>query len=218
LAGEMIARGGGNRMGLVVFAGDAYVQSPLTTDRRVLAELLGGVGAHMLDQGAGGGTAIGDALLVAAQRLAAAKVEGRDQAVVLITDGESNLGFDPVAAARHLAAAGVRVHAIGVGGTEPVEVWFEGERVGGEDAYLSVLDDRQLPAIAAAAGGRFFRATDVGALEAVFDELSRLESAPLDVRTVEVPRSWGPALAKAVLSLFAAHLFLAGMAARRPYR
>ncbi len=218
LAGELIARGGGNRFGLVVFAGDAYVQSPLTTDRRVLRALLDDVGADMLNQGTSGGTAVGDALLVAAERLAATRVEGRGQAAVLITDGESNLGVDPLLAARHLAASGVRLHAIGVGGTEPVEVYYEGGRVGGHDAYLTVLDDRQLRTVAEAAGGRFFRATDVGALEAVFDELSRLESAPLEVRRVEVPRSYAPAMAQTALSLFAAHLFLAGMLARRPYR
>lgn len=219
LTAGFLARAGGNRLGLVVFAGDAYVQSPLTTDRRVLEELLSGVGVHLLNQGASGGTAIGDALLVAAERLAAAKVEGRDQAVVLITDGESNLGFDPVLAARHLAEGGVRLYAIGIGGTEPVEVFFEGERVGTEDApYLAVLDDNQLREMTDAAGGRFFRATDVGALEAVFDELSRLESAPLEVRNVEVRRSWAPVVSLVVLSLFAAHLVLGGVVTRRPYR
>lgn len=219
LTADFIARAGGNRVGLVVFAGDAYLQSPMTTDRRVLDDLLSGVGVHLLDQGASGGTAIGDALLVAAGRLAAARIEGRDQAAVLITDGESNLGIDPVLAARHLAREGVRLYAIGIGGTEPVEVYFEGERIGDEDGpYLTVLDDRQLRAIADAADGRFFRATDVGTLEAVFDELSRLERAPLEVRTVETRSSDVPLVAVLVLSLFAAHLLLGGVVTRRPYR
>lgn len=219
LAERFVARSGGNRLGLVVFAGDAYVQSPLTTDRRVMEELLGSVGVHLLNQGASGGTALGDALLVAGDRLAASRQEGRDQAVVLITDGESNLGIDPVLAARHLAEQEVRLYAIGIGGTRPVEVFFEGHRLGNpDDPYLAVLDVAELRRVTEAADGRFFRATDVGALEAVFDELSRLESAPLEVRTVEIRHGHTRWLALAALLLFAAHLALGGVAARRPFR
>jgi len=218
LAGDLVDRGGGNRFGLVVFAGDAYVQSPMTTDTHVLRSLLDGVGAHMLNQGVGGGTAIGDALLVAADRLAAARVPGRDQAVVLITDGESNVGADPVAMARHLGEQGVRFHALGLGGTEPVAVTFEGEPVGPDGAYLAVLDAAELEAMASAAGGRFHRVIDATVLETVFDELSRLESAPLTVRRLDFPRSHVPMLALALLLLFAGHLTLAGVVARRPYR
>lgn len=218
IARDFIARSGGNRLGLVVFAKDAFVQTPLTTDHAVMLELLEGVTVYAIDQAKSGGTAIGDALLVAAERLQRSKVEGRDQALVLITDGESNLGIDPVLAARYLAEQGARFYAIGVGGTEPVEVFFEGERVGGDDPYLAVLDDSQLRAMAQAAGGRFFRATDVGALEEIFAELSRLESAPLETRTLETRESFTAGVALGVLSLFTAHLLLGGVLARRPYR
>ena len=147
-----------------------------------------------------------------------AKVEGRDQAVVLITDGESNLGADPELAARYLRQLDVRLYAIGVGGEEPVEVVFEGRRVGGDTPYLAYLDDTQLRAVAAAADGRFYRAADVGALEDVFAELSRLESAPLELRTVELRESRASYLALAALPLFAAVLVLGGVVARRPLR
>jgi Ca-activated chloride channel family protein len=218
LARDFITRSGGNRVGIVAFARDAVVQSPLTRDHAVLLQLLDGATVYLLDPGLSGGTAVGDALLVAAERLRGSRLEGRDQAVVLITDGESNEGLDPVLAARYLAADGVRLYAIGVGGTEPVEVSFEGERVGSDDQpYLAALDDRQLRAVTEAAGGRFFRATDVDALEQIFAELSRLESAPLVARPLELRRSWVAAVALGVLSLFAAHLSLS-LAVRRPYR
>lgn len=218
LARDFVTRSGGNRVGIVAFARDAVVQSPLTTDHRVLLQLLDGATVYLLDPGRSGGTAIGDALLVAAERLRRSRQAGRGQAVVLITDGESNLGLDPLLAARYLAADGVRLYAVGVGGEEPVEVFFEGERVGDEDApYLAALDDRQLRALTDAAGGRFFRATDVDALEQIFAELSRLESAPLEVRPLELRYGHADLFALAVLSLFAAHLSLS-LAVRRPYR
>jgi Ca-activated chloride channel family protein len=218
VAGDFIARAGGHRIGILVFAGDVYVQTPLTTDHRSLLELLDGVSVYTLAQSASGGTAVGDALLVAGRRLAASRVEGRDQAVILITDGQSNLGLEPELAARWVAQQGIRLDAIGVGGTEPVEVVFEGERVGGENAYLAVLDDAQLQAMTRAAGGRWWRATDAGALEEIFAELSRLQSAPLERRTAVTRRSYANLLAVAAMVLFAAHLGLAGRVLRRPLR
>jgi Ca-activated chloride channel family protein len=219
LAGDFVGRAGGNRLALVVFAGDSYVQSPLTTDHGALAELLDGVTAYTLNPSKSAGTAIGDALLVAGERLAAGRIEGREQAVVLITDGESNTGVEPLLAARYLAASAVRLYAIGIGGTEPVQVRFEGEPVGGgESPYLAALDSAQLEAVAEAAGGRFFRATDAGALEAVLAEISRLESAPLEQRTLAVRSGFARWLALAALPLYSAYLLLAAFVLRRPLR
>lgn len=218
IARDFVRRSGAHRVGVLIFAKDVYVQTPMTTDHPILLSLLDGVTVHTLDQVKSGGTAVGDALLVAAERLQSGRIEGRDQAVVLITDGESNLGFDPVLAARYLRESDVRLYAIGVGGEEPVEVYFEDKRVGGDDPYLAYLDDAELRAVAAAAGGRFYRATDVGALEDVFAELSRLESAPLEVRTVELRHFHTSYLALAALPLFAAVLALGGVVARRPLR
>lgn len=218
IARDFVRRSGGHRIGVLIFARDVYVQTPLTTDHRILLPLLDGASVYALDQDKSGGTAVGDALLVAAERLEKAKVEGRDQAVVLITDGESNLGADPVLSARYLRRLGVRLYAIGIGGEEPVEVFFEGRRVGGDTPYLASLDDTQLRAVTAAADGRFYRAADVGALEEVFAELSRLESAPLEVRTVELREGRASYLALAALPLFAAVLVLGGVVARRPLR
>jgi Ca-activated chloride channel family protein len=218
IARDFIARSGSNRLGVLVFAKDVFVQTPLTTDHGILTELLESVTVYLIDQAKSGGTAVGDAILVAAERLAKAKVEGRDQALVLITDGESNVGIEPELAARYAASSGVRLYAIGIGGEKPVEVFFEGERVGGDDPYLAYLDDRELKAVAAAAGGRYFRAADVGALEQVFAQLSRLESAPLEVRTVEIRHFQTSSLALAAFPLFAACLVLGGAVLRRPFR
>ncbi len=215
-ARAFISRSGGHRLGLVIFANDVYVQSPFTTDQKVLLELLDHVSVYNLNQSKSGGTAIGDALLVAVEELDSVAIDGRDQALVLITDGESNNGIDPVLAARHAASQGIRVYAIGIGGEEPVRVSFEGRPVGGDQPYLAVLDDRQLRALTEAASGVFYRATDVGVLGDIFARLSRLESSPLEVRTVAVRHFYTHALAIIALAFFIAFLVLAGLVARRP--
>ena len=217
IAREFLDRSGGHRVAVVIFAGDAYVQSPLTTDRPALFELLDGVTGHALNQNKSGGTALGDALLVAAERLDSQRVEGRDQAIVAITDGASNQGIEPELAVDHLRGLGIRFYAIGVGGEEPVEVVFEGRRVGGDTPYLAALDDSQLRALTTRAGGRYDRATDVSALENLFAELSRLESAPLAIREQVRERRFTPELAVAAWLAFLGHL-IASSLARRPLR
>jgi Ca-activated chloride channel family protein len=210
-----LAKGGSNRLGLVIFARDAYVQSPLTTDHRALRSLLDGVTVEVLDQVRSGGTAIGDALVLAIDQLQRSRVEGRGQALVLITDGASNLGLDPVLAARYAAHHGVRFHAIGIGGEEPVRVTYRGRPVGGDSPYLAVLDTAQLEAMAAAAKGTFYRAVDGTALEQIFDQLSRLERAPLENQKIELRRSLVPQLAGLALALFVLLLGLESLT-RRP--
>lgn len=218
IARDLIATGGGNRMGLVVFAGDAYVQTPLVTDRQSLLELLDGVTVHALSQRESSGTAIGDALLVAGERLIKSRLPDRDQSLILITDGESNDGIEPTLAARWVAEQEIRLYAIGIGGTEPVEVFFEGRPVGGEDRYLAVLDDAELRRVADASGGVFYRATDTGTLESIFDDLSRLEHGPLERRIAIERAGFSSILAVVLLGLLSLFLAIEGIWLRRPYR
>ena len=214
IAREFIQRSGSTRIGLVIFAKDTYVQSPLTTDHGVLLPLLEATTVHTLDQARSGGTAIGDALLGSADMLQRARIEGRDQALILITDGESNAGIETDLAARYVRELDIRLYAIGIGGEEPVEVEFEGTTLD----YLAVLDDSQLRTIAELSNGRYYRASEVDALEEVFAELSRLEATPLEVRLVDIRRYLTDAVALGLLPLFAAALFLGGVRLRRPLR
>ncbi|MEM7048174.1 MAG: VWA domain-containing protein [Acidobacteriota bacterium] len=218
VAADFVARSGEHRIGVVVFAKDALVQTPLTTDHGSLLSLLEAVTVYVLDQEKSGGTALGDALLVAAEGLEAARIDGRDQAVVLITDGESNAGIDPLLAARYLESREIRLYAIGIGGTEPVQVMFKGAPVGGDNPYLASLDDAQLRALVADGRGRYFRALDGSALEQIFQELSRLESAPLELRRVEIRHPWTTPFAATCGALFLCHLLMRGLWLRRPYR
>lgn len=218
LARQFILQSGGHRMGIVVFAGDAYVQSPPTTQRQAVLQLLEGVTVEAISTTQSGGTAIGDALLVASDMLQKVRVEGRDQALILMTDGESNAGSDPLLAARYARSLELRTYILGIGSEQPVPVMRHGAPLGGDTPYMAFLDDAQLKAIAEAAGGRYDRATDVGSLERLLGELARLESAPLAPREVEIRRSFLPWLAALVLPLFLLFVATDGWWIRRPLR
>jgi len=219
IARRFVQESGPNRFALLIFAGDVFVQSPMTTDRRAVLELIDGMSFQSISHGTeeiggSGGTAIGDALLAAAERLHAVRVEGRDQALILLTDGDNTQGVDPELAARWVAEQDVSVSIIGIGRDEPVKVIIEGN----DEPYMATLDTEALAAIAEATGGRFYRATDAGALAEVFSELARLESAPLESRQVEIRRPWTSGVALAALLLYGVYLFLAGFVVRRPLR
>ncbi len=218
LARQFIFQSGQHRLGIVVFAGDTYVQAPPSLQRDAVLELLEGVTVEAISTTKSGGTAIGDALLVASEVLRKVKVEGRDQALILMTDGESNAGSDPLLAARYARDLGIRTYILGIGSEQPVPVMRHGKPLGGDTPYMAVLDDAQLKAIAEAAEGRYDRAIDVGSLERLLAELARLEGAPLQGREVEISRSHGPVVAALLLGFFMCFMAVDGLWTRRPLR
>ncbi len=165
-----------DRMGLVVFAGRAYTQCPLTLDHPVLLSLLNEVEIGQADDG----TAIGSGLATAVNRLksspAATKI------VVLMTDGVNNAGkIDPMTAAEIAAKMGVKVYTIGVGtkGMAPYPV----QDVFGNTVYQPVkieIDDAMMERIAAKTGGQYFRATDTEGLKKVYDTIDKLEKSKIE--------------------------------------
>jgi Ca-activated chloride channel family protein len=220
LGRDLVERSAGDRIAVVAFAGHTFTHTPLTTDHQTLLELLDGLAYESISHARSGGTALGDALLVATDTLARARVEGRDQVAVLITDGESNLGVDPLLAARHLRAEGLGLHVIGLGGDEPVEVWVHGEPfVNTADEVLTTsLDDAQLRTVAAAAGGRYWRAESLAVLTSVFEDLARLERTPLEATVMTVEKPLAPELALVPAAAFAAWALLTCLVLRRPLR
>jgi Ca-activated chloride channel family protein len=149
-----------DRVALVAFAGKAAVLSPLTTDHDTLLDL-----ARRLTAGSlGRGTAIGDALAVALERLRPARAGAR--AIVLVTDGLSNAGaLDPLTAATGAGERGIPIDTVAVGTPRP------GRRGSAEDDIL-------LRGIAERSGGHFVRAADAEGLHAAFAELSQLRPSP----------------------------------------
>jgi Ca-activated chloride channel homolog len=194
-----------DRIGLVVFAGDAYTQSPLTLDHGMLRTLVDGLRFGVIEDG----TAIGNAVATAVNRLRDS--DAKSKVVILLTDGDNNAGqLSPREAARIAAAFGIRVFPIlvGKGGIVPYPV--------GADLFgRPIYEHREFPVnrplledLAAATGGTYAEATDratlEGGLQAVLDrmEKTRLFEAGATSRVAELfPRLLGPAFWLAAFSL-----------------
>ena len=167
VAREFVARRAGDRIGLLLFGEQAYLNVPLTFDRATVVQLLDETAIGM----AGRSTAIGDALGLAVKRLR--EQHATHKVVILMTDGANTSGqLHPLRAAELAAAAGLKVYTIGIGADEMlVKQLFGSIRVNPS----TDLDEVTMKGIAKATGGRYFRARDVAALEAIYSELDKLE-------------------------------------------
>jgi Ca-activated chloride channel homolog len=169
-------------IGLVAFAGEAITLVPITTHRAVLASAIDRLQVGLVEDG----TAIGEGLAVAVNRLR--RVPGESRVIVLMSDGENNRGeIEPLEAARAAAAYGIQVFAIGVGSDEVARVPVG--RAGTAVRYAELaagLDEPLLREIAAITGGAYFRATDPGALSEVYGRIDQLVGVPIGPeRTVD---------------------------------
>jgi Ca-activated chloride channel homolog len=217
LAREVVARfalhrvASGDRVGLIVFGDSAFTQCPLTSDGRLLRAALERVEAGM----AGQATALGDALAIALKRLHGLRETGAGQLVVLLTDGRSNADNVPTDVAAALAASlGIRVHTVGIGGAGEVAMATRSGRRSLETSRQD-LDVETLAQIAAASGGRFFRArspSDLAAVYEAIDQIERVEREAPPARTGEPAPE--PLLAGAGL-LLAVELLAARVLGRR---
>ncbi len=168
-----------DRMALVAFAGRPVTRAPLTTDRDLLRTLID----ETTNEGLDDGTAIGDALLMAGNRLRTSQAKSR--IVVLLTDGENNAGaIDPVSAAKALASLGVRIHTIGVGREGRFQQTFrmpDGSKQTG--IVESRMDAKSLAEVARIGKGRFYRALERDALEQAWKEIDGMERTRISSRT-----------------------------------
>ena len=179
VAGSFIADRYGDRIGLVAFAGEAFTQSPLTTDQGTLQTLLSRIRSGVIEDG----TAIGNGLATAINRLR--ESDARSKVVILLTDGVNNRGeIAPLMAAEIARAQGIRVYTIGVGtqGRAPYPaVDIYGNPTGGTVMAPVEIDEKTLGQIADLTGGRYFRATDKAKLQAIYDEINQLEKSKVEV-------------------------------------
>lgn len=160
-----------DQIGLVVFAGRAFTQCPLTLDHAVLTGFLDEIRVGLIDDG----TAIGLGLATAVSRLQKSTSPGRT--IILLTDGENNVPtLEPETAARLAQTFGIRVYAVAVGREGlvpfPVEDPIFGRRTRQVESHID-LD--LLRRIAATTGGEMFQATDPEALQAIFRRIDELE-------------------------------------------
>ncbi len=171
-----------DQIGLVVFASNAFNQSPPTVDKNVLGRMLNET-KLATDLNIDDGTAIGMGLANAASMLKDS--DAKSKVVILLTDGVNNAGqIDPLTAAEAATKLGIKVYTIGVGrpGQVPVPVTdaFGVERVVMQE---SQLDEATLQAIADETGGRYYRAEDTQGLRAIYDEINALEKSQIEIET-----------------------------------
>ena len=161
-----------DRIGLVVFAGNSFVQLPITTDYVSAKMFLGSISTESIPIQ---GTAIGDAISTALRSFSAQS--DRSRAIIVITDGE-NHEDDPVAAASQAAEMGVRVVTIGIGSPEGKMIPFEGDYLRDKEGnpVVTRLDEAVLQDVAAAGKGLYVRAgnSEFG-LNPIIEEIARLD-------------------------------------------
>ncbi len=174
VAGQFIERRAGDRLGLILFGEKAYLQAPLTFDRKTVRVLLDEAVIGL----AGDKTAIGDAIGLAVKRLRD-NPEGQ-RVLILISDGANTAGaVAPLQAAELAASAGLKIYTIGVGADEMVvRDLFGSRRVNPSQD----LDEATMKGIAEKTGGRYFRARDLDELEEIYRLLDQLEPVERDKR------------------------------------
>ena len=167
-----------DRIGLVVFAGQAFTQVPLTLDYGVVRDLMAELDVGMVEDG----TAVGMGLATAIKRLNESVAESK--VVVLLTDGRSNRGeIDPLTAAQMAQALGVRVYTIGAGSRGTARVPVDDPLMGRRYATVRVdVDEETLAEVASITGGQYFRATDTESLASIYQEIDELETTEIEVR------------------------------------
>lgn len=177
VAKEFISKRQDDRMGLILFGTNAYLQAPITFDKKSVSEILLQMDAGM----AGNSTAIGDALGLALKTLKDSPNKDK-KVIILLTDGENNDGSLTLPQAISLAKQeGVKIYTIGVGADNSIMQSFMGYNLVGNSA----LDEKSLQEIAKETQGRYFRAKDTNSLEKVYQAIDKLEPTINDNQYVQ---------------------------------
>ena len=174
VAVKFVSQRKNDNMGLVVFSGESLSLMPLTYNRAALINTIQRVEIGDLKDG----TAIGDGLASAINRLVSGKAKSKS--VILLTDGTNNAGeVPPITAAQIAKQKGIKVYTIGVGTNGTIQIT---DPYGFSSTTLETkIDEESLKKIASETGGKFFRAKDERMLQEVFDEIDSLEKTVLDV-------------------------------------
>jgi len=173
---DFAARREGDRLGLILFAAHAYIQTPLTFDRNTVAKLISELEIGMVEESA---TAIGDAIGLGVKHLRERPENSR--VLILLTDGVNNAGaISPIQAGQLAQTENIRIYTIGMGADSLMQRSFQGARAINPSAEL---DEANLTLIAESTGGRYFRARNVEDLVEIYAELDSLETIEQDEQT-----------------------------------
>ena len=168
-----------DRIGLVVFATQAYIAAPLTLDHDFLLRNLERLDLGTID---GSQTAIGSALSAAVNRLR--ELKSKSKIVILMTDGQNNAGkLAPLTVAEAAQSLKMKVYTIGVGmrGMAPMPVFWNGQRVGTRPEPVDI-DEDTLQKIANMTGGKYYRADNAQKFQAIYGEIDKLEKTEAEVK------------------------------------
>ena len=166
-----------DRIGLVIYAGESYTKTPVTSDKGIILNALSELTYGQIEDG----TAIGMGLTTAVNRLKESKAKSR--VIILLTDGVNNTGFvDPQTAAELAAEYGIKVYTVGIG-TNGMALSPYALNVDGSIMYRMQqveIDEPLMKKIAQTTKGRYFRATNNQKLEQIYDEINKLETTKIE--------------------------------------
>jgi Ca-activated chloride channel homolog len=201
---DFVSRRQGDLVGLVLFAGRAFLQAPLTPDLHLLQTTMKRVDIGMLPDG----TAIGTALALSLNQLK--DLPTKASTIVLITDGANNTGKPtPLVAAEAARTLGVRIQTVGLSTRDTSSVALNGVwRVGSTTPRLTGRDEAALRRMAERTGGRYYRATDPEALKGIMREIDRLERSDVHVGEIRDYRELYPVFLLPALLLLTLELGL----------
>ena len=171
-AGEFIKGRKEDRIGILVFAGESFIQCPLTVDKTVLQSLIKDITIASKEHD---GTAIGMAIANGTNRLR--NSDGESRVMILLSDGSNNAGeIDPKTAAGLAAEYDIKIYTISAGTNQSYT------RIPGRGLIRNEIDEETLKHIANVTGGKFFRATDIEALASIYSEIDQLERSEIEVK------------------------------------
>lgn len=203
---EFVKRRPVDRIGLVVFSGESFTKCPITPDKKTIINQI-----QSLDIRDGGyleqGTLIGEGLAMAVNRIS--KGTSKSRVIILLTDGKEDAPetriIDPLMAIEFAKASGVKVYSIGMGGG----VENAGEQMApGGGLVRDYIDEGLLKDISAATGGRYYRATDMATLAAIYSQIDRLERSKVEVIKYEEVQEMFIPLVLIAMALLMAEIIL----------
>ena len=166
-----------DRIGLVIYAGESYTKTPVTTDKSIILNALSEITYGQIEDG----TAIGMGLATAVNRLKESKAKSR--VIILLTDGVNNTGFiDPQTAAELAAEYGIKVYTVGIG-TNGMALLPYALNADGSIIYRMQqvdIDEPLMKKIAQVTKGRYFRATNNQKLQQIYDEINQMETTKIE--------------------------------------
>ncbi|PCH53318.1 MAG: aerotolerance regulator BatA, partial [Flavobacteriaceae bacterium] len=178
VATEFVNERPNDRIGIVVYAGESFTRTPITSDKRIIRNTISDIKWGDLD----GGTAIGMGLGSAVNRLKGSKAKSK--VIILLTDGVNNTGFvDPKTATELAVGLGIKVYTIGLGTNGTASFPYAKDPRTGKLLFRSSpveIDENLLQYIAKETGGKYFRATDNLKLKAIYNEINKLEKTEVE--------------------------------------